>query len=169
MVGRNQEVNLSAVVLPADANLTVFYWWIGEQLQVSCFCWLLCVLPPFANPPSLLQPTLTLRNSLLAHLDQSGKVSITVQASNGRSMVQDTRTVRVYGNQPAGQPGRHSGSKDGTGKRKLGEQLEVREEFLLGSSELLEAPTGSAAAAAAHGGARVTLSPAHSQAHLFLF
>ena len=34
MLGRNQEVNLSAALLPADANLTVFYWWIGEQLQV---------------------------------------------------------------------------------------------------------------------------------------
>uniref|UniRef100_H3CCX7 VPS10 domain-containing receptor SorCS2 n=1 Tax=Tetraodon nigroviridis TaxID=99883 RepID=H3CCX7_TETNG len=74
VVGRNQEVNLSAVVVPADANLTVFYWWIGEQLQ----------------------PKLTLHNSLLVRLDQSGEVSVTVQASNGRSMVQDTQTVRVY-------------------------------------------------------------------------
>lgn len=38
VVGRNQEVNLSAVVLPADANRTVFYWWIGDELQVSCVC-----------------------------------------------------------------------------------------------------------------------------------
>eukprot|EP00066_Takifugu_rubripes_P003860 XP_003966785.1 PREDICTED: VPS10 domain-containing receptor SorCS2 [Takifugu rubripes] len=76
IAGRNQEVNLSAVVLPADANLTVFYWWIGDDLQ----------------------PTLTLRNSLLTRLPESGEVSVTVQAANGRSMVQDTRTVRVYDN-----------------------------------------------------------------------
>lgn len=42
---------------------------------------------------------MTLRSSLLTRLAQSGQVSITVQASNGRSMVQDTQTVRVYGNQ----------------------------------------------------------------------
>lgn len=39
MVRRNQEVNLSAELLPADSNLTVFYWWIGAELQVSCLCW----------------------------------------------------------------------------------------------------------------------------------
>lgn len=41
IAGRNQEVNLSAVVLPADANLTVYYWWIGDDLQVGCFLELL--------------------------------------------------------------------------------------------------------------------------------
>lgn len=45
-----------------------------------------------------LQPTLTLQNSLLTRFPETGVVSVTVQASNGRSMVQDTRTVRVYGN-----------------------------------------------------------------------
>lgn len=39
MVGRDQEVNLSALVRPAQSNLTVFYWWIGDQLQVGCLCW----------------------------------------------------------------------------------------------------------------------------------
>uniref|UniRef100_A0A8B9GQE8 Sortilin-related VPS10 domain containing receptor 2 n=1 Tax=Astyanax mexicanus TaxID=7994 RepID=A0A8B9GQE8_ASTMX len=34
IAGRNQQVNLTAVVLPADTNLTVFYWWIGNDLQV---------------------------------------------------------------------------------------------------------------------------------------
>lgn len=34
IAGQNQEVNLSAVVLPVEANLTVFYWWIGDNLQV---------------------------------------------------------------------------------------------------------------------------------------
>ncbi|KAG8006310.1 VPS10 domain-containing receptor SorCS2, partial [Nibea albiflora] len=61
IAGRNHEVNLTAVVLPTEANLTVFYWWIGDNLR-------------------------------------TGEVSVTVQASNGRSMVQDTRTVRVYDN-----------------------------------------------------------------------
>lgn len=36
VVGINQEVNLTAVLLPLNPNLTVFYWWIGHSLQVSC-------------------------------------------------------------------------------------------------------------------------------------
>ncbi|GLD64082.1 VPS10 domain-containing receptor SorCS2 isoform X2 [Lates japonicus] len=76
IAGRNHEVNLTAIVLPTEANLTVFYWWIGGNLR----------------------PTLTLQNSLLSRFPETGEVSVTVQASNGRSMVQDTRTVRVYDN-----------------------------------------------------------------------
>uniref|UniRef100_A0A8C4I610 VPS10 domain-containing receptor SorCS2 n=1 Tax=Dicentrarchus labrax TaxID=13489 RepID=A0A8C4I610_DICLA len=76
IAGRNHEVNLTAIVLPTEANLTVFYWWIGDNLR----------------------PTLTLQNSLLTRFPETGEVSVTVQASNGRSMVQDTRTVRVYDN-----------------------------------------------------------------------
>uniref|UniRef100_A0A4W6DH74 VPS10 domain-containing receptor SorCS2 n=1 Tax=Lates calcarifer TaxID=8187 RepID=A0A4W6DH74_LATCA len=76
IAGRNHEVNLTAIVLPTEANLTVFYWWIGDNLR----------------------PTLTLQNSLLSRFPETGEVSVTVQASNGRSMVQDTRTVRVYDN-----------------------------------------------------------------------
>uniref|UniRef100_A0A8C6SCG3 Sortilin-related VPS10 domain containing receptor 2 n=1 Tax=Neogobius melanostomus TaxID=47308 RepID=A0A8C6SCG3_9GOBI len=75
IAGINQEVNLSAAVLPVEANLTVFYWWIGDNMQ----------------------PTLTIQNSLLTRFPEPGEVSITVQASNGRSMVQDTKIIRVYG------------------------------------------------------------------------
>lgn len=32
---KNHEVNLTAIVLPTEANLTVFYWWIGKSLQVK--------------------------------------------------------------------------------------------------------------------------------------
>ncbi|KAM7377629.1 hypothetical protein PAMA_014099 [Pampus argenteus] len=71
---KNHEVNLTAIVLPTEANLTIFYWWIGDSMQ----------------------PTLTLQNSLLTRFPEAGEVSVTVQASNGRSMVQDTRTVQVY-------------------------------------------------------------------------
>ncbi|KAI9545409.1 VPS10 domain-containing receptor SorCS2, partial [Dissostichus eleginoides] len=74
ITGRNHEVNLTAIVLPIEANLSVFNWWIGENLQ----------------------PKLTLQNSLLTRFPETGEFSVTVQASNGRSMVQDTRTVRVY-------------------------------------------------------------------------
>ncbi|TTA98333.1 VPS10 domain-containing receptor SorCS2 [Bagarius yarrelli] len=74
IAGRKQEVNLTAVVLPEDSNLTVFYWWIGEELQ----------------------PRLTLENSILTSFTEEGQISITVQASNGRSTVQDTKTVHVY-------------------------------------------------------------------------
>ncbi|XP_052002910.1 VPS10 domain-containing receptor SorCS2-like isoform X4 [Xyrauchen texanus] len=73
---RNQDVNLTAVVLPAEANLTVFYWWIGDNLQ----------------------PKLTLENSLITRFSEEGEVPVTVQASNGRSMVQDGKTVHVYDN-----------------------------------------------------------------------
>ncbi|KAG2465458.1 SORC2 protein, partial [Polypterus senegalus] len=74
VAGRNQEVNLTAVVLPARNNLTVFYWWIGNNLQ----------------------PILSLANSLITKFPETGEVSVTVQASCGRSMVQDTKLVRVF-------------------------------------------------------------------------
>ncbi|XP_046871070.1 VPS10 domain-containing receptor SorCS2 [Hypomesus transpacificus] len=74
IAGQNQEVNLTAVVLPREANMTVFYWWIGDSLQ----------------------PKLTLESSLLTRFPDTGEVSVSVQASSGRSMVQDTKTVRVY-------------------------------------------------------------------------
>ncbi|XP_052457530.1 VPS10 domain-containing receptor SorCS2 isoform X1 [Carassius gibelio] len=74
IAGRHQEVNLTAIVLPTEANLTVFYWWIGDNLQ----------------------PKLTLENSLIARFSEEGEVPVTVQASNGRSMVQDSKTVIVY-------------------------------------------------------------------------
>ncbi|KAG7252264.1 hypothetical protein CRUP_009049, partial [Coryphaenoides rupestris] len=74
IAGRNEQVNLTATVLPAEANLTVFYWWIGDSLQ----------------------PQLSLESSILAVFSEAGQVRVTVQASNGRSMVQDSRTVRVY-------------------------------------------------------------------------
>lgn len=35
ITGRNHEVNLTAIVLPIEANLSVFNWWIGENLQVK--------------------------------------------------------------------------------------------------------------------------------------
>lgn len=34
VIGVSQEVNLTAVLLPLNPNLTVFYWWIGHSLQV---------------------------------------------------------------------------------------------------------------------------------------
>uniref|UniRef100_A0A8C7HJX9 VPS10 domain-containing receptor SorCS2 n=1 Tax=Oncorhynchus kisutch TaxID=8019 RepID=A0A8C7HJX9_ONCKI len=74
IAGINQEVNLTAVVLPFEANLTVFYWWIGDNLQ----------------------PKMSLGNSLITRFPEEGEVSVTVQASNGRSMVQDTKNVHVY-------------------------------------------------------------------------
>ncbi|KAF7706801.1 hypothetical protein HF521_020055 [Silurus meridionalis] len=74
IAGRKQEVNLSAVVLPENSNLTVYYWWIGDEVQ----------------------PRLTLENSILTSFSEVGEISVTVQASNGRSTVQDSKTVRVY-------------------------------------------------------------------------
>lgn len=40
VIGRNQEVNLTAIILPKNPNLTVFYWWIGNNLQVHKWFWL---------------------------------------------------------------------------------------------------------------------------------
>lgn len=40
VIGRNQEVNLTAIILPKNPNLTVFYWWIGNNLQVHDWFWL---------------------------------------------------------------------------------------------------------------------------------
>ncbi|KAI5612961.1 VPS10 domain-containing receptor SorCS2 isoform X4, partial [Silurus asotus] len=74
IAGRKQEVNLSAVVLPENSNLTVYYWWIGDEVQ----------------------PRLTLESSILTSFSEVGEISVTVQASNGRSTVQDSKTVRVY-------------------------------------------------------------------------
>ncbi|XP_060771830.1 VPS10 domain-containing receptor SorCS2 isoform X2 [Neoarius graeffei] len=74
IAGRKQEVNLTAMVLPEDSNLTVYYWWIGDELQ----------------------PRLTLENSVLTSFSEEGEISVTVQASNGRSTVQDSKIVRVY-------------------------------------------------------------------------
>lgn len=48
-----------------------------------------------------MQPTLTLHNSVLTSFPEEGEISVSVQASNGRSMVQDTRRVRVYGKRPS--------------------------------------------------------------------
>lgn len=74
IAGVNQEVNLTATVLPTEANLTVFYWWIGDSLQ----------------------PILTLERSLVTRFPEPGDISVTVQASNSRSMVQDSKTVHVF-------------------------------------------------------------------------
>ncbi|MGH0126614.1 UNVERIFIED_CONTAM: hypothetical protein FKN15_016526 [Acipenser sinensis] len=74
IAGRNQDVNLTAVILPAATNLTVFYWWIGDNLQ----------------------PILSLENSLITKFPNTGEVMVTVQAACGRSMVQDTKTMRVF-------------------------------------------------------------------------
>lgn len=45
-IGTNQEVNLTAVLLPLNPNFTVFYWWIGQSLQVP----LLAQLPASPCP-----------------------------------------------------------------------------------------------------------------------
>ncbi|RXM28698.1 VPS10 domain-containing receptor SorCS2 [Acipenser ruthenus] len=74
IAGRNQDVNLTAVILPVATNLTVFYWWIGDNLQ----------------------PILSLENSLITKFPNTGEVMVTVQAACGRSMVQDTKTMRVF-------------------------------------------------------------------------
>ncbi|KFQ31987.1 VPS10 domain-containing receptor SorCS2, partial [Mesitornis unicolor] len=74
VVGRNQEVNLTAIILPKNPNLTVFYWWIGNNLQ----------------------PLLTLDYFLVTKFAETGDVRVTVQASCGSSMLQDSKVVHVF-------------------------------------------------------------------------
>ncbi|KFO25737.1 VPS10 domain-containing receptor SorCS2 [Fukomys damarensis] len=73
VIGVNQDVNLTAVLLPLNANLTVFYWWIGHSLQ----------------------PLLSLDNSVTTRFAAPGDVRVTVQAACGSSVLQDSRVVRV--------------------------------------------------------------------------
>ncbi|KAL0596660.1 VPS10 domain-containing receptor SorCS2, partial [Plecturocebus cupreus] len=73
VVGINQEVNLTAVLLPLNSNLTVFYWWIGHSLQ----------------------PLLSLDNSVTTRFSDTGDVRVTVQAACGNSVLQDSRVLRV--------------------------------------------------------------------------
>ncbi|XP_011914506.1 PREDICTED: VPS10 domain-containing receptor SorCS2 isoform X1 [Cercocebus atys] len=73
VIGINQEVNLTAVLLPLNPNLTVFYWWIGHNLQ----------------------PLLSLDNSVTTRFSDTGDVRVTVQAACGNSVLQDSRVLRV--------------------------------------------------------------------------
>uniref|UniRef100_A0A2I2YDN9 VPS10 domain-containing receptor SorCS2 n=1 Tax=Gorilla gorilla gorilla TaxID=9595 RepID=A0A2I2YDN9_GORGO len=73
VIGINQEVNLTAVLLPLNSNLTVFYWWIGHSLQ----------------------PLLSLDNSVTTRFSDTGDVRVTVQAACGNSVLQDSRVLRV--------------------------------------------------------------------------
>ncbi|XP_063086286.1 VPS10 domain-containing receptor SorCS2 isoform X3 [Cavia porcellus] len=73
VIGINQDVNLTAVLLPLNPNLTVFYWWIGHSLQ----------------------PLLSLDNSVTTRFVAPGDVRVTVQAACGSSVLQDSKVVRV--------------------------------------------------------------------------
>ncbi|XP_020646198.3 VPS10 domain-containing receptor SorCS2 isoform X2 [Pogona vitticeps] len=73
VIGRNQEVNLTAVILPRNSNFTLFYWWIGNNLQ----------------------PVLSLENYLVTSFADVGEVRVTIQASCGNSMLQDSKIVQV--------------------------------------------------------------------------
>ncbi|KAL7984657.1 hypothetical protein Chor_003227, partial [Crotalus horridus] len=72
-VGRNQDVNLTAIILPRNSNFTLFYWWIGNNIQ----------------------PVLSLENFLVTSFAEAGKVRVTVQASCGNSMLQDSKIIQV--------------------------------------------------------------------------
>nr|XP_028594155.1 VPS10 domain-containing receptor SorCS2 isoform X1 [Podarcis muralis] len=76
VTGKNQRVNLTAIIFPRNANFTLFYWWIGNNLQ----------------------PLLSLENFLVTSFAEVGEVRVTVQASCGNSMLQDSKIVRVLDN-----------------------------------------------------------------------
>ncbi|XP_035874382.1 VPS10 domain-containing receptor SorCS2 [Phyllostomus discolor] len=72
-IGTNQDVNLTAVLLPLNPNFTVFYWWIGQSLQ----------------------PLMSLNNSVTTRFADPGDVRVTVQAACGTSVLQDSKVIRV--------------------------------------------------------------------------
>ncbi|XP_072112009.1 VPS10 domain-containing receptor SorCS2 isoform X2 [Mobula birostris] len=74
VVRRKQQVNLTALVQPSNSNLTVFQWWLGDSLE----------------------PHLTLENSLITSFSENSQIKVTVQASCGSSMVQDSKVVRIF-------------------------------------------------------------------------
>ncbi|XP_041053282.1 VPS10 domain-containing receptor SorCS2 isoform X2 [Carcharodon carcharias] len=74
VIRRNQQVNLTALVQPSNSNLTVFQWWLGDSLE----------------------PRLTLENSLITSFSENGQIKVTVQASCGSSMVQDSKVVKIF-------------------------------------------------------------------------
>ncbi|XP_032875113.1 VPS10 domain-containing receptor SorCS2 isoform X2 [Amblyraja radiata] len=74
VIRRNQQVNLTALLQPSNSNLTVFQWWLGDSLE----------------------PRLTLENSLITSFPEDSEVKVTVQASCGSSMVQDSKVVRIF-------------------------------------------------------------------------
>ncbi|XP_053314228.1 VPS10 domain-containing receptor SorCS2 isoform X2 [Spea bombifrons] len=74
VVGKNREVNLTAVIQPNNVNLSVFYWWIGNNLQ----------------------PILTLESYLVTRFSEAGEFRVTVQVSYWNSMLQDSKTIRVF-------------------------------------------------------------------------
>ncbi|XP_062069475.1 VPS10 domain-containing receptor SorCS2 isoform X1 [Lepus europaeus] len=73
VIGVNEEVTLTAALLPLNPNLTVFYWWIGHSLQ----------------------PLLSLENSVSTRFAAAGDVRVTVQAACGSSVLQDSKVIRV--------------------------------------------------------------------------
>ncbi|XP_078263253.1 VPS10 domain-containing receptor SorCS2 isoform X3 [Rhinoraja longicauda] len=74
VIRRNQQVNLTALLQPRNSNLTVFQWWLGDSLK----------------------PRLTLENSLITSFPENSEIKVTVQASCGSSMVQDSKVVRIF-------------------------------------------------------------------------
>ncbi|KAM4808723.1 VPS10 domain-containing receptor SorCS2 [Rhinophrynus dorsalis] len=74
VVGKNQEVNMTAVLQPKNTSLTVFYWWIGDNMQ----------------------PILTLDSYLVTRFPEAGEFWVTVQVSCWNSMLQDSKTVKVF-------------------------------------------------------------------------
>ncbi|XP_077166980.1 VPS10 domain-containing receptor SorCS2 isoform X1 [Paroedura picta] len=73
IIGRNEEVNLTAATLPRNPNFTLFSWWIGNSLQ----------------------PRLSLESFLVTSFSEIGEVRVTVQASRGNSMLQDSKVIQV--------------------------------------------------------------------------
>ncbi|XP_061443432.1 VPS10 domain-containing receptor SorCS2 isoform X2 [Rhineura floridana] len=76
VVGKNRDVNLTAIILPRNPNFTLFYWWIGNNLQ----------------------PLLSLENFLVTSFGEVGEARVTVQASCGNSMLQDSKIIQVLDN-----------------------------------------------------------------------
>ncbi|XP_044155682.1 VPS10 domain-containing receptor SorCS1-like [Bufo gargarizans] len=72
---KNKEVNASVVLWPSNVGTLTYVWWLGNNSE----------------------PLITLDRSISFTFAVEGMNSITVQVSAGNTILQDTKTIAVYG------------------------------------------------------------------------
>ncbi|XP_055502953.1 VPS10 domain-containing receptor SorCS1-like isoform X1 [Leucoraja erinacea] len=70
----NQEVNLTAVVLPSTTGPLTYFWWIENKTE----------------------PIVTLEDKAPIRFSTEGITSITIQVSDGNSILQDVKSIAVF-------------------------------------------------------------------------
>uniref|UniRef100_A0A452RDW7 VPS10 domain-containing receptor SorCS1 n=2 Tax=Ursus americanus TaxID=9643 RepID=A0A452RDW7_URSAM len=72
---KNKEVNATAVLWPSQVGTLTYVWWYGNNTE----------------------PLITLEGSISFRFTSEGMNTITVQVSAGNAILQDTKTIAVYG------------------------------------------------------------------------